>query len=234
MVGVSPDVAIPLAFPDYLIHVDVQLPSVRLPGLGRVGGQKMPVKVPELGHAGVLLIRGSKGTTKYYEYGRYPPSGALGRVRRQRIPDVVIGPDGHATRESLTKVLAAVSRLAGQRGRIEAAYIVAPGKFPVMLQYAQRREMENNNPRRAPYDLTKNSCMHFAKWTVEAGGTMLPSGMIPSPADWIEDVQDRFPDLRFKPAPPEATISIVATETGKVPRWATQKGWMQSVWEGDR
>jgi hypothetical protein len=173
-------VAIPIAFPDYLIHVDVQVPSVNLPVIGKVGGQKLAAKVPQLGHAGVLLLNGASGTTKYYEYGRYPPSGALGRGRKQFIPDVVIGADGHPTQASLAKVLAAVSRLAGQGGRIEAAYIAVPGKFAAMFAYARKREVENSNSKRKPYDLTGNSRMHFAKWTVEATGTMLPSGMFPS------------------------------------------------------
>ena len=120
------DVAVPLAFPDYKIHVDFQVPSANLPVLGRVGGQKVTATVPLLGHAGILFIN-SKGTSKYYEYGRYPPSGAHGRVRNHRIPDAVIGPDSHATMDSLTKILTAVSTLAGQGGRIDGAYVVVPG-----------------------------------------------------------------------------------------------------------
>ena len=76
--------------------------------------------------------------------------------------------------------------------------------------------------------------MHFAKWTVEATGTKLPSGMVPSPADWIEDVQDQFPDLQFTPKPPQVAIRFTASEAGKVPSWATQKSWVQSVVDGDR
>jgi len=39
-----------------------------------------------------------------------------------------------------------------------------------MLRYAQRRLGENTNPRRTPYDLFSNSCLHFAKAVADAGG----------------------------------------------------------------
>ena len=42
-------------------------------------------RLEDLGHAGVMLIRGRDGMTKYYEYGRYDPAN-LGRVRRVAIP----------------------------------------------------------------------------------------------------------------------------------------------------
>jgi hypothetical protein len=45
-------------------------------------------KLPEPGHAGMLFIKGSSETTRYYEYGRY--GGPLGTVRKLNIRDVTI------------------------------------------------------------------------------------------------------------------------------------------------
>jgi hypothetical protein len=174
--------------------------------------------------------------TKYYEYGRYPPSGALGRVRRVTAPDVKIGSDGHGTKDSLTAAMQSVSTKSGQGGRVLGAYVVVAGKFGNMLKYAQKREGENSNPNRTPYDLHNNSCMHFAKWTAEAGGVTLPLGMTGAPADWIEDVRDEYPDLQFTPGGGGSTLDIrsTAAEAGAVPAWASQKSWSESVWDGDK
>ncbi len=232
----SLDVAIPVAFPDYLIQVDYVTPSVNLPGFGKIGGTKVGAKIPYLGHAGILFYNGSSGLTKYYEYGRYPPSGALGRVRRVKAPDVDIAADGHATKDSLTAALKSVSSKSGQGGRVLGAYIVLAGKFDAMLKYARKREGENADPKRTPYDLHANSCMHFAKWTAEAGGVTLPQGMTGAPADWIEDVRDEYPDLQFTPGSGGSAIDIryTGSESGVVPSWANQKSWGESVWDGDK
>lgn len=76
-----PDIVVPIVFPDYKIETDTVL--------GKVGG---------LGHAGVLIIQGATGATKYYEYGRYDPA-AKGLVQRRRVPDVATDADGRPTRE---------------------------------------------------------------------------------------------------------------------------------------
>ena len=134
----------------------------------------MKHKVQYLGHAGVLFIEGQSGLTRYYEYGRYDPA-ALGLTQRHVVRDVEIGRNGRPTMKSLATTLADVSRKAGQRGRIEGAYIELDSPaFIRMDGHAKARMKENANRKRAPYALLSNSCLHFMKSTVEAGGTTLP------------------------------------------------------------
>lgn len=76
------------------------------PGLGgcTIDFPGYPITIPgtdtqiPLNHAGVLAYD-DQGNTRYYEYGRYPP-GDHGRVRRQKVPDLEIGPDGEFAEES--------------------------------------------------------------------------------------------------------------------------------------
>ena len=85
----------------------------------------------------MLLIDNKTGVTKYYEYGRYKPSGDLGRVRRYDVPNVKIK-DGRPTEASLARVFAKISRESGGRTRVEGA-LVRSDKFKEMNQYAQDR-----------------------------------------------------------------------------------------------
>ncbi len=105
-----PDIVIPIVFPDYLISVHTQRARLSMPDL-LPGFDILPDdieipgtenKLPELGHAGVLLINGARGTTKYYEYGRY--NGPLGMVRKLSIRDVEIQ-TRHPTKASLSYTL---------------------------------------------------------------------------------------------------------------------------------
>ena len=126
-----------------------------------------------LGHAGVLLIDNETGLTKYYEYGRYATvDGTKGRVRSSdtdeilKLSNVVIDPEtGKPTEESLNKVLGEISKISGQGGKIEGAYI--EGDFDLMNDYAQKKLKESNpkyeeyNEDRKAYSLTGNNCGTF-------------------------------------------------------------------------
>lgn len=89
------DCVFPLVFPDYLIAVPRPSIKVDLPDFLPFDDQiedfldDKTTKLPELGHAGVLFIqdRGKRGTTKYYEYGRYRSN--KGETRRRPMPDCV-------------------------------------------------------------------------------------------------------------------------------------------------
>jgi hypothetical protein len=198
------DVAIPVVFPDYLIMVETPAFKIDLPDFlaGPKGAISIPGtknKVPYLGHAGILFIDGTTGTTKYFEYGRYDPA-ALGLVRKQSVPNVTLAKDGRPTEVSLRGTLAAVSRLSGQGGRIVGAYIELPfGSYKAMLKYATDRKGENTNPKRPPYELLSHSCNHFMKDTALAGGAKVPSVIDPRPAGYIERVRGDFADLDFTP-----------------------------------
>jgi len=206
------DVVIPVAFTDYKISVStpsvLSLPNLLpfidvLPNKVRIPSWKG--KVPELGHAGVLFIDGKTGTTKYYEYGRYDKE-LLGLTRRVSIPDAKLGKNGKPTRDSLRNLLSNISRKSGQQGRIEGAYIeLANGKFASMLQYANMRVQQNGDPKRPPYTLIGNSCMHFSRSVAEAGGAKMPLIIDPRPNSFIAEVQSSYPKVKFLPP---ATLTI--------------------------
>lgn len=196
------DVAIPIAFPNFLIHVDtppmvVPVPQI-IPGVGNqinIPGSKN--LVPNLGHAGILFFSGGTGLSKYYEYGRYDPK-ALGIVKNRRISDVKMV-NGKPSGRSLIGILAEISAISGQRGPIMAAYIaLRPGAFQSMLAYANQRFMECQvNPNREPYSLWSNSCNTFMRQVAVAGGAIMPSVVDPRPIGYIERVRVTYPDLDF-------------------------------------
>ena len=192
------DTVIPIVFPNYMITV----PSVPvdLPGwMNDIGVPdfKTPKQLPDLGHAGVLFIMGSSGTTKYYEYGRYDPA-CLGIVRNRQVPNVKVK-GSTIDVASLKIVLKSISDQAGHHGAIAGAHIAVPGMYPLMLAYCLKRYKDNNNPKRAPYSLASNSCCHFMKETAEAGGVSMPSMWDPRPVSYIGEIQSWYDDLDYEP-----------------------------------
>jgi hypothetical protein len=170
--------ALLISFPDF--KIDTESP------LGEVGG---------LGHAGVLLIN-KKGVTRYYEYGRYKTKdGTKGRVRKESVPNVVIGADGKATPASLEKCLATISTKSGKKGRIDAAYFQNVN-FEVMEAYAQAKLKESNpeykeyDKKRAPYTLTGNNCATFAENVITQDKDVdKPSIWMHSPVNTVSEYQ---------------------------------------------
>jgi hypothetical protein len=199
------DIAIPIVFPDYLIAVNTPKTRVIIPDLlpgfdilpDNVEVPETQNKFPELGHAGILFINGSSGTTKYYEYGRY--GGSLGAVRKLSIRDVIMQKD-HPTKASLSYTLSQISIKSGQGGRISGAYIEVPNQYKSMLNYAQKRHLDNKNPKRKAYDLFSNSCNHFMKGVLEAAGVDVPYMLDPRPNSYIEEIRDDFKDLDYSKA----------------------------------
>jgi len=206
---------VPVVFPDYLITVIERPIVVSLPDA--IPGRELfphyiripATKLPELGHAGILFINGTSGTTKYYEYGRYDRAN-LGMVMRRPIPDVIIK-NKFPTMASLTVTLRRISQEAGQRTRIEGAFIELPdGNYQKMLAYVQVRFKDNTNPKRSPYSLTSNSCLHFMKGTVEAAGADMPWVIDPRPIGYIERVRSSFPLLDYRPNPDSLLVPGLA------------------------
>jgi RHS repeat-associated protein len=167
--------AIPVAFPDYKIGTPI----------GRVGG---------LGHAGIVLINSKSGASRYYEYGRYDPEGK-GWVKRQTVPDVVMGKDGRPTADSMKRLLSAVSEKAGHGGRVEGAYVQSDS-YDKMVGYAESRKAANSDPKREPYGITDNNCGTFMKQTLEAGGVDTPWMIDPRPNSYIKKLQSDFPRVQ--------------------------------------
>jgi hypothetical protein len=193
----SKDVAVLIVFPDYQITVDTPAVTVAVPDFlpwvdllpNKVKIPPSKQKISNLGHAGILIIDGKSGLSRYYEYGRYDPA-KKGTVRNRAISDVKMGTNGRPTKRSLEKVFHEISLAAGHGGRMMGAYIeLAPGAFIRMQTYIRAREKKNNDPTRAPYDLLDNSCLHFMKQVAEAGGATLPITVAPHPAGYMFQVQ---------------------------------------------
>ncbi len=152
-----------------------------------------------LGHAGVLLIDNKTGLTKYYEYGRYDTS--QGEVNHYRISDVVIGPDGKPTSESLAVVFQEISEASGKSGRIEGAYVESDD-FEAMREYAQNLFGLNNDPDREGYDIFGNNCGTFACDVLNQDGEVAdkaPGILDPRPNSIIDEYQDVFDGVSYDP-----------------------------------
>jgi len=204
------DCVFPIVFPDYLISLEHSGISIDLPDVlpwddkieDMVNVPPGKFRVPDLGHAGVLFIgkRGKKGITKYYEYGRFGSS--IGLVRRRPMPDCIFSESGELSSDSLLKVFLHISRVAGQGGRIDSAYIQTPGKYQNMLAYAMQRVEANSNPDRRPYDVFTHSCIHFVMQVVKAGGVDYEPGFVGGLADarpisYINIMRDLYLDATY-------------------------------------
>jgi len=194
--GIDPDGrdGILIVFPNYMVDTETRL-------------GKQP-----LGHAGVLLIDNETGLTKYYEYGRYSTSdGTKGRVRSSdtdidlRLANVVIDPQtGMPTQESLNRVLGQISKISGQGGDIQGAYV--EGDFDAMNEYAQKMLKESNpqyseyDKEREPYKFLSNNCGTFGCDVLkqdEGAKKKAPWIFNPAPNNVAEEYQDNFPKVNY-------------------------------------
>jgi hypothetical protein len=144
----SPDHVVAIVFP----HVTIEVPHFGL--------------VPEIGHAGVLLINGTNGLTKYYEYGRYDAPG-LGIVRNQTIPDVTMDADGTPNRTKLKATFRAISEKSGKKTVINSVMYRTDDQFATGLAYCTGRLAQNSVPTREAYSVLTNNCVTFADSTVK-------------------------------------------------------------------
>lgn len=150
------DLAIPIAYPDFHAHSD-----------------EINRDVPS-GHAGILFVDGSHGTTNYYEYGRYDPPKNQGLVRKQVIPNAAIS-GASITVRSLKPVFRRLSQLSGHKGHLLAAWIeLEDGRFEKMKTYSMSRMHTNLDQTREGYDITNNNCCTFARDVADAGGAFMP------------------------------------------------------------
>ena len=195
------DIVIPIVFPEYKITVYVPkaeidvIPYVDFDNFTR---PEYKDKLSNLGHAGVLFINGKTGSTKYFEYGRYDPPENLGIIKKIRsLPDVKIV-NGEVDFFSLKAVLAKISKVSGQSSRIEGVYIKVEDKFQEMLTYAMLRKSQNANPKRKPYDLISNSCIHFVKELTQKADVKTPWMIDPRPSSYIGEFREDFIDLDFQ------------------------------------
>ncbi|MGF1727867.1 hypothetical protein [Photobacterium nomapromontoriensis] len=204
------DVLVPIVFPDYKITVDTPQKNVDLLPWFSFDDFTVPKtrqKISNLGHAGILLINGDSGLTKYYEYGRYDYPDQKGIVRRVPVLDAKTDKSGVII-ESLVPIFDKLCRVAGKGSRIEGVYIEASGVFDRLNRQVISQKSMNNNPKRKEYNLTSNSCIHFVKRLVSLAGKDTPWMMDPRPNSYIGEFRDDYRDLDFNPKTKELNVEV--------------------------
>lgn len=180
------DVLIPVVFPDY-----------KIAAMGR--------KWEYLGHAGILFVLGTTGTTKYYEYGRYDTA-SRGIVRKRDIPNAKLGKGTGLDPASLGPALLAIARQSGQSTRISGAFIEQAHAYPKVLDYVESRRRQNRSEKRTEYRLLTNNCGTFMQEALEAGGVDTPWMIDPRPNSYIEELRSAFRTLDFDPKTKQVAI----------------------------
>lgn len=103
-------------------------------------------------------------------------------------------------------MLGQISDKAGQKGRIQGAYV--EGDFGKMNDYAQDKLKESNyqyeeyNKDRKPYSLTGNNCGTFGCDVLKQdpkAKKQAPWIIIPTPDNMAEEYQDNFPSVNYNP-----------------------------------
>ncbi|ELW2865649.1 hypothetical protein ACAK56_001579 [Salmonella enterica] len=171
------DYVIPVVFPDYMIGV---------------GGYK----VPYLGHAGVLLIKGSSGGTKYYEYGRYDAAD-LGIVRNPSVANVKMR-GGAIVISSFKKMLRGLSVQSGQSGDISGAIFRKENVYNKAISWLEGKKKDNANKDRKPYTLYDNNCATFVDDLLEYLDLPSVISSYSTPIDYMDNLQWRGRDLTYK------------------------------------
>lgn len=187
------DFLIPIVFPEYEIQVDSETIEVFGYKVSTPSG-----KVPYLGHAGVILINGDTGLTRYYEFGRYPnpDSDIPGNVRKVPANDVVIK-NGLITETSFKVMLRKVSKISGQKGAISGV-VLRGSFFKKADDWLKLKLKQNNNTDKEKYDLYTHNCMTFVIDLADYLGletSWRPSVVVPTV--YIEQFQLTKPDLEY-------------------------------------
>lgn len=168
-----------MARPDHVVFIVFPHVTIEVPSVGQV---------PEIGHAGVLLIKGGSGLTKYYEYGRYDPA-ALGIVRNKSVPNVVMQADGAPTTASLKHTFRVISEQSGKRTMVSSVIYRTEDQFDHGLALCAAALAQNSNPARPPYSVLTNNCVFFADRIVNAMGAFTAFIVNPIPHVYILALQ---------------------------------------------
>jgi len=178
-----PDISIICIFPDYPIEIG---------GGTRTGGSaasdnEHPTGASgseptdrdgdfylELGHAGILLIKGGTGPAEanYYEYGRYNVAGGnsttQGNVRSYPVNSLILDDDGWPTSASLHATVKSITRASGRNTKFHGNVDHLCGKdaYAKAIAFSEAFKIDASQH----YDLLRNSCMMFSFKVNKAGG----------------------------------------------------------------
>lgn len=176
-----PDISIICVFPDYPIEIG---------GGGATGGSAgsdndHPAGASgseptdrggdlylELGHAGILLIKGGTGaaTAKYYEYGRYSGKNPThqGNVRSYSVTTLILDDAGWPTSDSLHATVKSITKTSGRNTRLHGNVDHLCGKdaYNKAVKFAETFKSDKSQH----YNLVTNSCMMFSFKVNKAGG----------------------------------------------------------------
>ncbi|MCP4686182.1 MAG: RHS repeat-associated core domain-containing protein [bacterium] len=136
-----------------------------------------------LGHSGITISK--NGLTRYYEYGRYEPGGAV----RYRGPfsNFELGANGLPTKASLKKYLSQLTSVVGQNRPVESAYFIND-QPDAMLDFLQERREDPS--KQGAYDRFSNNCATFTEDVLEAGDESLDVSFINTPNNVMQELQD--------------------------------------------
>jgi hypothetical protein len=199
------DSVIPMVFPDYLITVEKKdfglsdrLAIKMLPGVYVQSENDKEVQVAGLGHAGVLIINGTSGATRYFEYGRYD-KGRIGLVREREVKDVSVDATGKPTKASLNAALKDVSEKAGKSGKVLGVRIEAENKYDAMVAFALERLKENDNPNRTAYAIRSHNCFTFAVDVAGKSGADVSAADKMFPVSSMNELRKKYENVDYSP-----------------------------------
>ena len=228
------DYIIPVAFPEYKPTL-VKGVTIDMPYGG--GVINIPKFNPlELGHAGVLLVDGQTGATRYYEYGRY--NGDNGQIKLvSNIPDVTINSNG-ITEDSLKRAIKSISDKAGSGGRVIGT-IIEGGANSFNDANLELRNAVNDDAAAAKfmggeYRLVGNNCYDFPiKIAQKYFGADLAEidGWAISPASGLESIQNHNGGFIFDPS--QKSLTWVQPEQGDWSQNTSDGPWNADyLWDG--
>ena len=116
------DFAIPIVWPRYTITFGEQ-------------------QFTGLGHAGIIVVDGDTGFTRYFEYGRYDTDAEgnpIGEVRTRSVSNLSIDSEGIIDRASLENMINNISNAAGQGTVAQGSIIsLSDGGFESAVAFAE-------------------------------------------------------------------------------------------------
>lgn len=178
-----PDISIICIFPDYPIEIgggtrtggsaasDNEHPA------GASGSEPTDTDGDfylELGHAGILMIKGGTGPAQanYYEYGRYAVEGGnsttQGNVRGYPVSTLILDDSGWPTVASLRATARSIARRSGRNTKLHGNvdHLCGKGAYDKGVAFAEEFAADESQH----YNLVTNSCMMFSFQVNKAGG----------------------------------------------------------------